>query len=488
MGLLFQDYNPEASARVYNFSMKQHNKQSLGARRWAAILLIGSFGQIAWAIENNYINLWVFSQSHDAAHITWMTAASSVVATVTTFFIGALSDKLGKRKIFIAAGYLIWGVTVALFGFMSLSNIKNIASGDLTTAILLVGIMNVIVDCLMTFFGSSANDAAFNAFVTDETNEKNRPLVESILSVMPLVSLASMLGVGMILGIPGTQGDVPNAEWADKVASPWLIFFLIFGIATSIVGVIAFFLLPKDHIEPSREENYFKHMVKGFFPKTIKQNLIFYWALLAFLCFNIAVDSFMPYIMVYMQNLPFMGNDGGDFIMALGIIFGVAAVIVLVIGAFLNKIGKLKVMIPAVLVMFAGALGLFLIGDSSFAWNVVAGIALIAGYLVGTSALGAEVRDFTPENDVGAFQSVRMVFAVMIPMIVGSNISLLAFQTAEVYDPATGSTQKSPDRFMFIVTMAACALTLVPLIILALQHRKLNRIQNVNIEESEKPQ
>ena len=458
--------------------MENKKRNGLGARRWAAILLIGLFGQIAWAVENNYINLWVYSQSHDASHITWMTAASSVVATVTTFFIGALSDKVGKRKIFIAAGYLIWGITVSLFGVMSLANMSSLAGGNLATGILLVGVMNVVVDCLMTFFGSTSNDAAFNAFVTDQTNEKNRPFVESVLSVMPLISLAIMLGVGMILGIPGTQGDTPNDVWANSVGKPWLIFFLIFGIATSIVGLVSFFLLPKDTIEATRDKSYFKHMVKGFFPKTVKENPLFYVALLAFMCFNIGVDSFMPYILVYMQNLPFMGNNGGDFIMSLGIIFGVAALIVLGVGAFLNRIGKIKVLIPAVGVMFLGALGLFLIRDS-FAWDIVAGIALIAGYLVGTAALGAEIRDLTPENDVGAFQSVRMVFAVMIPMIVGSNVSLLAFQTQEVFDPSTGSTAKAPDHFMFVVTMSACVLTIPFIIWLAIGHKKKNLIAEV---------
>lgn len=451
---------------------------SLGARRWTAIILIGLFGQIAWAIENNYINLWVYSQSHNASHITWMTMASAVVATLTTFFIGALSDKLGKRKIFIALGYSIWGVTVFLFGVMSLANMSGMAGGDLTKGILLVGVMNVVVDCLMTFFGSSANDAAFNAYVTDETNERNRPLVESILSVMPLLSMALMLGVGIILGIPGTQGDTPNDVWANSVAKPWLIFFLIFGVATTLVGVASFFLLPKDHIEPNRDDAYFKHMVKGFFPKTVKANPLLYIALLGFMLFNIGVDSFMPYIMVYMQNLPFMGNNGMDFMLALGIIFGVATLLVLLIGAFLNRIGKMKVLIPAVVMMFLGALGLFLF-DSAFAGSVIAGIFLIGGYLIGTASLGAEIRDLTPENDVGAFQSVRMVFVVMIPMIVGSNISLFAFQTPEVLDPSTGAVQKSPDKWMFVVTMVACALTIIPIVWLLIAKKKKNVLAEV---------
>lgn len=459
--------------------MENKKSSSLGARRWASILLIGLFGQIAWAIENNYINLWVYSQSHDASHINWMTMTSAVVATLTTFFIGALSDRLGKRKIFIALGYSIWGVSVALFGVMSLTNMSAMMGGDILKGIVMVGVMNVIVDCVMTFFGSTSNDAAFNAFVTDQTNETNRPFVESILSIMPIISLAAMLGVGMILGIPGTQGDVPNTEWASRMAQPWLIFFVIFGALTTLVGIISFFLLPKDTITPNRDENYFKHMVKGFFPKTIKANPLFYISLLAFMFFNIGVDSFMPYIMVYMQNLPFMGNDGMDFMLALGIIFGVAAALVVTIGALLNRIGKNRVLLPALGLMFLGALGLFFSGES-FAWSVVSGIGLIGGYLVGTAALGAKIRDLTPENDVGAFQSTRMVFVVMLPMIIGSSVSLMAFQTETPTLPdASGSMQKQPDKWMFVVTMCACALTLIPIVWMLLKERKKNQIENV---------
>ena len=33
--------------------------KKLGAKLWIAIILIGIAGQLSWAIENQYINLWV---------------------------------------------------------------------------------------------------------------------------------------------------------------------------------------------------------------------------------------------------------------------------------------------------------------------------------------------------------------------------------------------------------------------------------------------
>ena len=47
----------------------------------------------------------------------------------------------------------------------------------------------IVLDCVMTFFGSSANDAAFNAWVTDVTSDGNRGRVEAVLAVMPLVAM-----------------------------------------------------------------------------------------------------------------------------------------------------------------------------------------------------------------------------------------------------------------------------------------------------------
>ena len=90
--------------------------------------------------------------------IAAMVAASAVVAAVTTLFVGALSDKLGRRKAIIVYGYLLWGLSVMVFALVRvdwMAHLVGPASAAYVTAVLVV-----VLDCVMTFFGSSANDAA----------------------------------------------------------------------------------------------------------------------------------------------------------------------------------------------------------------------------------------------------------------------------------------------------------------------------------------
>lgn len=438
----------------------------VGKRVWLSFILVGLIGQLAWAIENQYINLFVYSQSGDANHINWMTTASAVVATLTTFFVGAFSDRIGKRKPIIAIGYCIWGVTVFLFGLMSLSDMMALSGGDMVKAIVLVGVMNTLVDCVMTFFGSSANDACFSAFVTDHTDSKSRPFVESVISVLPLLAMAMMLLLGMALGLPSSQGDMSQQEFADSVATPWLIFFLICGALTTAVGIASFFLLPKDQIKPNRESNYLVNLVDGFRPKTIKANPMFYVCLLVFLFFNVAVDSFMPYYMVYFQEN--LGFGGLQFYAAMGVIIGVASIAVIALGAFMERIGKMKFLLPSILAMGVGAVCLYFSANAYFA--VFAGTVLMAGYLLGTAAIGARLRDETPADKVGSLQGVRMIMAVMLPMVIGSNLSAFSFQSEYVNE--YGQIAAKPDKNMFLVTIGACAIALVAAVALLLLDRK----------------
>ncbi len=425
----------------------------LGAKKWFAFILVGLVGQLAWAIENNYINLWVYSQSSNATFITWMTVGSAIVATLTTFLMGALSDKLGKRRIFIAGGYTIWGFFVFAFALGSLSNMEAMC-GKGSNAILWVGIINVVVDCVMTFFGSTGNDACFNAMVTEQTNEKNRPFVETILSILPLIAMVLMMGIGLLLGVPGTKAETESAaEYAYRIAPSWLYFFLICGALTTLAGILSFFILPKDIKQSQAPTGFFKNLIYGFTPTSIKENKRFYIALLSFLFFNIAVDSFMPYYMVYFQSFVNL-----DFYLAMGIIIAAAIVFTIGIGAFLDKLGHMNVLMPSILVMALGALLLFFLQDN---WALIlGGSILMIGYLLGTAVLGAELRDQTPKEKAGSLQGVRMVFAVLLPMILGSNISLATFQNTGL--DAYGQITKAPDQWMFLVTAISCALALIP--------------------------
>ena len=88
-------------------------KTRLGGRTWAALLAFGLFGQIAWVIENMYFNVFLYNTiSTDPGYISAMVGWSAAAATLTTLLMGALSDRVGKRKLFICGGYINAGGTV----------------------------------------------------------------------------------------------------------------------------------------------------------------------------------------------------------------------------------------------------------------------------------------------------------------------------------------------------------------------------------------
>lgn len=465
--------------------------KKLTLREWLSFLLIGLAGQMAWAIENNDLNLWVYSQTMNSNWINYMTIFSAIAATVTTFLIGALSDRLGKRKPFIAFGYMIWGVSVFAFGLFSYGNMK--AQFGEANAPFMAGLMIVIMDCVMTFFGSSSNDACFNAYVTDITREENRGKVESVLSVLPL--FANIIVI-LLLGAFGASSLAKGNEdgsWsveknAEAVAPNWFLFFLVFGALVFVIGLVALFLLPKDTATPTKKSTYWKDLAYGFRPSVIKEHKTLYIALLAFMAFNTAINAFMPYWMVYFQS-PIknagLGVSGGDFYICFASILLISSLAVIVVGLFMDKIGKLKFLLPGVGLALTGFLGMYF---STQIWSlIISGTLMMSGYLIGTAVLGATVRDETPKDKVGLFQGVRMIFCVMISMIVGSYVSMGFFTLSGkvVTDNATGTSSPAPSKVMFLVSLGFMILALVPVIWLILTKKKDASLLK---KEDEKPQ
>ena len=441
----------------------------LGIKKWLAIILAGFVGQLAWAIENNYFNVYVFDCTKEYSFIPVMTIASAAAATITTLFMGAVSDRLGKRKIFISGGYILWGISILLFAFLDPSSSLNLVANNAFVA----GTMIVIMDCVMTFFGSTANDAAFNAFVTDNTTNDNRAKVESVLSVLPLLALI------IVIVVAGFFVDVQPGD-----PKRWDIFFYIFGGITLVVGILSFFLVTKDVTEPNKEGSYIGNVFYGFRPKVIKGNPVLYITLIAFMVFNIGLQVFMPYFILYVQNVLLIKGDA--FTISLGIVLLGASAITVIFGFFMDKIGKNKIMIPALVVgALGGAIIFFIPAEQSFTQGglISGGIVLMTGYLVSTAVLGAKVRDYTPKKEVGLFQGVRMIFVVLIPMIIGPLIgNALCLIGGTPYDNEFGQTVYPPNKWLFLVTGIIFLCAIVPVVLMIRKEKKINESRTDSVE------
>ena len=146
---------------------------------WVVLIIFGLVGQIAWSMENMYFNVFVYNTiAKDLDTVTLMVQLSGITATVATLIAGVISDKVGNRRSFISWGYIIWGITVALFGMISNELTATVFGIPVEQAVAITLVLVVVADCVMTLFGSTANDAAFNSWLTDNTKASFRGTVE----------------------------------------------------------------------------------------------------------------------------------------------------------------------------------------------------------------------------------------------------------------------------------------------------------------------
>ena len=416
--------------------------KKLTARLWCVLILIGFTGQLAWTIENMYFNVFLYKTiSTDPGYIAAMVAASAVCATLTTLFMGALSDRVGKRKAFICGGYLLWGVATAAFGFITVDNAAKLFPA--ANAVAVAAILVIAMDCVMTFFGSTANDAAFNAYVTDMVDDSRRGRVESVLAVLPLLSMLLIFGAfdGM------TQAD----EWQK--------FFVIFGAAVTLTGLVACFLMPEAPVTPQKKP-FWSQLVYGFRPSVIREHKQLYLSLVAMCVFSVAVQIFFPYLIIYMQY--YLALDA--YTIVLGVALIVASAVSVLCGKLIDRVGKMRFVWPASALMLVGLVGMFF--ARGMVWVTIAGAVMMSGYMLLTAAFSAHVRELTPPEKAGHFQGIRMIFAVMLPMIVGPFIGAAVIRgNAQTY-VELGEVKTVPTPDVFLAAAIVLLLTVIPVLLM----------------------
>lgn len=419
----------------------------LGARKWAAFIIVGLFGQFAWTIENMYFNVFLYNTiSTDPGYIAAMVGWSAAAATVTTLLMGALSDRLGRRRVFICGGYILWGASTAAFGFITPENAARLFPG--ANAAAAAAVMVVVLDCLMTFFGSTANDAAFNAFVTDATRPENRGRVESVLAILPLVSMLIIFGLFDPLTRQGR----------------WRAFFGIFGAAVTAAGLLSLLLVRDDPTLRPRRDSYFKNLLYGLRPSVLRENPELYLSFAAFCLFSAAVQVFFPYLIIYIQN--YLGIT--DYAVVLGLVLITASLVSVLSGRLIDRFGKLRFVVPAAGIMLLGLVGMYFARSSVAV--IVAGAVMMSGYMMCAAALSANIRDWTPADKAGHFQGIRMIFSVLLPMMIGPSIGALVIKGGSGTYMELGQVKTVPTPGIFLA--AGAMLLLIALPLLALKRRE----------------
>ena len=403
---------------------------------YLALVIFSLVGQVAWVVENMYLNVFIYKMfGASAQQISFMVAASAVTATVTTLLIGALSDKIGKRKLFICAGYILWGISILGFALIRAAWI-----GSLSLCISLT----VLLDCVMTFFGSSANDAAFNAWLTDATDETNRGAIEGINAMMPLVAILAVFGGFMSLN--------------QDLQESWTVIFCVIGGVVTALGIAGFILIQETAVKTEENSRYFANIFYGFRPSVIRSNLPLYGTLAVLALFNISIQIFMPYLILYYQVS--LGMENYVLIFAPAII--VAAAFTALYGKVFDRRGFRVAVIPTLAMLGIGYVGLILFRSTFpvFVFSMV----MLCGFLGTGAMLGAQIRACTPANKAGMFQGLRIVGQVLIPGVIGPAIGAAILKNAETIINSDGTTSFIPNANIFLGALVALVVTFAALI------------------------
>ena len=409
-------------------------KKTGNAKFLTALVIFSLTGQIAWVVENMYFNVFIYKMFHASpADISAMVMASAVAATVTTLIMGALSDKLGKRKVFMAGGYILWGISILSFAFIRTDTVGLLFPATTVSAVCVT--LVIVMDCVMTFFGSTANDACFNAWLTDSTTHESRGAAEGINAMMPLVAILCVFG--------GFMGfDLNKSE-------SWTTIFLIIGIAVTVIGILGFFLIDEPHKKADGTDHYFANIIYGFRPSVMKQNPLLYLLLIAFALFGISIQIFMPYLILYYTEG--LKMEGYVLIMAPAIIL--ASVFTVIWGRVHDKVGFGKSMLPSLGLLCAGYILLYFFRSTALVF--VGSLLMMCGYLAGTAVFGAVIRDYTPEGRAGMFQGLRIAGQVLIPGIVGPAIGAWVLRDAETVIGDDGTESFIPNQNIFLAALVA---------------------------------
>lgn len=419
---------------------EKRNITKISIRNWLIVVLLGLAGQIAWNVENSWFNTFVFDTiTPDPKPIAWMSAVSAVTATITTLVMGTLSDRLGKRKPFIFYGYILWGISTIVFPTTAFIKVTNIA----VTAV-------VAADAVMTFFGSTAYDSAFNAWTTDISDTTNRGTLSSVISILPL--LAAIIGSAL------------SGVLIDKLG--YYIFFYTLGALVSLMGIIGGIMLNDSSKLCKKPKNEIQSFIKDLFSvfsiESIKKNSEMFLVLISLSLFSTAFLIFYPYLMIYLNNYLKISKTAAGIVTAISVFISI--LIAVPAGKLADRGYMKKLAFAAPFIISFGTI-LFSFSKNIYLVTITASLQFI-GYLVMILTVGAWIKNLMPEDNRGQFEGVRMIFNVAIPMILGPSIGSCLITKYGISTVLNGEPGFVPTPVIFQAAAAVFITSIIPMIII----------------------
>ena len=369
--------------------------QKFSRNTTSSLYLIALAGTIAFGVENQYYNVFLYNViAPSPFYVSLMVAITAAVSTFTAMFMGALSDIKGTRRKFMLYSFIFWAITTALFPFAAFITTVMIA---VTTAILF--------DSIMSFFGATAYDAAYRAYIIDVSTIENRGKTIAINEIMTLVATLITYGLsGYIIEAFG-----------------YYIFFIIIGIITGILGITGS-LLAKDSpdLKPL-DIGYWEHIKSTFSVENIRENKNIFLVLGAIGIWAIGFNVFFPFIIIYLQHYIGLDLPVSSLVIFLGLLISI--ILGIPIGKLVDRAGRKKFAVYSV--FFLSVSLIFFSLTTDFILLTIFAIMWVLGMTTWHIATQTWINDLFPKDKAGHFQGYYLVFNVLIGMFIGPFIGNL---------------------------------------------------------------
>ena len=435
-------------------------------RRWIIIWTLGLIGQIGWNIEGSWFNTFVYEKiDKTPSIITPMLILSALATTVSIFLFGTLTDRSGKRRNLVSTGFIGWGLLFICFGATQFIARKNLALGVVSI---------LIMDMLISFFGSMSTDVGYSTWLTDIMNNNNRGQIGGAIAAQTV--LGSLLG--NILGgyIVGNENN-------------YFRLFVVIGSLFAVLGMISVHLFDKkDDVEPSVRGSFAEQLSSIFNFKTILKNKEFMWVNLAVAIFFTGYNTYFPHLgNMLTQYLGYSATQMG-IIKAVPMIFAMLAT--MPVSKFINKNKFVEVSLVSVATGLIGILSVFrktpenIDTSKTFNFELFFAIFLVGvSYIIMLQSTKAWTKNLHPQETKGQFEGIWAISFALIPAIIGSYVGEWIVKTngETLFNNVTQRYEYIPNGKVFLVGAIISSFSVIPIII-----AKKYTNKRINVTHTEK--